>query len=67
MAGRFPLYTDADIYGPLVDGLIDRGWDVARAVKTRPEGEDDIVHFTLAAEQRAGSGRSPEGAERPQA
>ena len=51
MAGRFPLYTDADIYGPLVDGLIDRGWDVARAVKTRAEGEDDIVHFTLAAEQ----------------
>ena len=51
MAGRFPLYTDADIYGPLVDGLIDRGWDVVRAVKTRPEGEDDLVHFTLAAEQ----------------
>lgn len=51
MAGRFPLYTDADIYGPLVDGLIRRGWDVVRAVRSRPEGEDDIVHFKLAAEQ----------------
>lgn len=51
MAGRFPLYIDADIYGPLVDALIRRGWDVVWAVKSRPQGEDDLVHFTLAAEQ----------------
>ena len=51
MAGRFPLYTDADVYGPLLDGLIHRGWDVVRAVRIRPEGEDDIIHFRLAAEQ----------------
>jgi len=51
VAGRFPLYTDADIHGPLVDGLIHSGWDVVRAVRSRPEGEDDLVHFQLAAEQ----------------
>ena len=51
MVGRFPLYTDADVYGPLVQALIARGWDVVRAVTSRPEGEDDLVHFKLAAEQ----------------
>ena len=45
MAGRFPLYTDADLHGPLVDGLIERGWDVLRAVDAFPEGTDDRTHF----------------------
>jgi len=45
---RFPVYTDADLHGPIVDGLIDRGWDVIRAVDIRPEATDDIVHFELA-------------------
>ena len=51
MVGRFSHYTDAGVYGPLIDGLIHRGWDVVRAVRIRPEGEDDIIHFRLAAEQ----------------
>lgn len=45
---RFPVYTDADVHGPIVDGLIDRGWDVLRAVDAKPEGTDDIDHFELA-------------------
>lgn len=32
MAGRFPLYTDADVNGPVVQALVDRGWDVVRAI-----------------------------------
>lgn len=46
---RFPVYTDADIHGPIVGGLIDRGWNVLRAVDARPEGTDDIDHSELAA------------------
>jgi hypothetical protein len=42
---RFPVYTDADLHGPIVDGLIDRGWDVIRAVDAKPEGTDDVDHF----------------------
>lgn len=49
MAGRFPLYTDADVHGPLIEALIRRGWDVLRAVDHRPEGTDDPVHFEEAA------------------
>jgi len=46
---RFPVYTDADVHGPIVDGLIDRGWNVVRAVDAKPEGTHDIDHFELAA------------------
>lgn len=42
---RRPVYTDADLHGPIVDGLIDRGWDVIRAVDAKPEGTDDVDHF----------------------
>ena len=52
MAGRFPLYTDADLHGPLVDGPIDRGWDVLRAVDAYPEGTDDRTHFERAVEEK---------------
>jgi hypothetical protein len=48
VAGRFPLYTDADIRGPVVDALIARGWDVVRAIDTFPEGTDDVVQFEYA-------------------
>ena len=48
MAGRFPLYTDADVHGPLVDALIRGGWDVLRAVDAFPERTDDDVHFERA-------------------
>ena len=50
MAGRFPLYTDADVYGPLVQALVRFGWDVVRAVDAFPEGTDDDAHFAHAAQ-----------------
>jgi hypothetical protein len=50
VAGRFPLYTDTDIRGPIVDGLIRRGWDVQRGIDAQQEGTDDPVHFQAAAE-----------------
>lgn len=28
MAGRFPLYTDADVRGPLIRALRSVGWDI---------------------------------------
>lgn len=49
MAGRFPLYTDADIHGPVVEGLRRRGWDIMRAVDRFPERTADPVHFAEAA------------------
>jgi hypothetical protein len=52
VGGRFPLYTDADVYGPLVDGLMKRGWDVLRAVDAFPEGTDDRTHFERAASEK---------------
>jgi hypothetical protein len=48
VAGRFPLYTDADIHGPVVQALIAAGWDVRRAIDTYPERTDDHVHFERA-------------------
>lgn len=50
MAGHFPLYTDADVYGPLVSALKRNGWDVLRAVEAFPEGTKDRPHFERAAE-----------------
>ena len=49
MAGRFPLYTDADIHGPLVEALIRRGWNVLRAVEEFPEGTQDDLSSQMAA------------------
>lgn len=49
MAGRFPLYTDADVHGPLIVALRERGWDVVRAIEIYPEGTADAVHFERAA------------------
>jgi hypothetical protein len=42
---RRPVYTDADVHGPIVEGLIRRGWDVMRAVDAHPEATSDLVHF----------------------
>jgi hypothetical protein len=36
------------VHGPIVEGLIDRGWSVLRAIDAKPEGTDDIDHFELA-------------------
>lgn len=48
MAGSLRLYTDADVHGPLVDALVEVGWDVVRAIDVLPEGTDDDVHFAEA-------------------
>ena len=45
MPGRFPLYTDADIHGPLVEALVREGWNVLRAIDRFPEGTEDDVRF----------------------
>lgn len=45
---RFSVYTDADLHGPIVEGLKGRGWDVIRAIDAKPEKTEDIVHFELA-------------------
>ena len=51
MAGRFPLYTDADVHGPLIDALRARGWDVVRAIELYLQGTADDTHFDGAAKE----------------
>lgn len=48
MAGRFPLYTDADVRGQLIKGLKKLGWDVLRAIEAFPEKTPDLTHFERA-------------------
>ncbi len=50
MSGRFPLYTDADIRGPLIQQLKKAGWDVVRAIDEYPERTKDLIHFHRAVE-----------------
>ncbi len=47
----FPLYTDADVHGPVVDALRRAGWDVMRAIDAFSEGTGDSVHFERAAKE----------------
>jgi predicted nuclease of predicted toxin-antitoxin system len=49
--GGFPLYTDADVHGPLIDALRAHGWDLVRAIDLYPQATDDAVHFETAAKQ----------------
>ncbi len=49
MAGRFPLYTDADVRGPLIKALRSAGWDIVRAIDEMVEGTKDPPHFERAA------------------
>jgi hypothetical protein len=51
MAGRFRIYTDADIHGPVVDALQHAGWDNLRAIDALPEGTKDAPHFERAASE----------------
>jgi len=48
VAGRFRLYADADVDGPLVHALRSAGWDLVRAIDLYPEGTPDPVHFARA-------------------
>lgn len=50
MAGRFPLYADADVQGPVIKALKRGGWDVVRAIELFPERTKDPVHFERAAD-----------------
>ncbi len=49
MAGRFALYTDADVQGAVVKALQQAGWDVLRAIDAFPERTPDLTHFERAA------------------
>jgi hypothetical protein len=51
VAGHFPLYTDADVHGPLIEVLRARSWDVVRAVDVYPQGTSDAIHFERAAKE----------------
>lgn len=51
MFGRFPLYTDEDVDGDLIELLRRRGWDLVRAVERYPQGTQDPVHFEQAAKE----------------
>ena len=51
MAAGFPLYTDADVHGPLIVALRAHGWDLVRAIDLYPQGTADTVHFEAAAKQ----------------
>jgi hypothetical protein len=49
VAGRFLLYTDADIQGAVVKALEDSDWNVLRAIDAFPERTPDLTHFERAA------------------
>jgi Domain of unknown function (DUF5615) len=51
VAGRFPLFTDENVEGPLVEALRREGWDVVRAIDVFGERTDDEVLFEWAASQ----------------
>lgn len=51
MAGRFPLFTDENIEGALVEALSKRGWDIVRAVDVFDPGTADDVLFAYASRQ----------------
>jgi hypothetical protein len=48
VAGRFPLYTDADVQGQCIKALKQAGWDVLRAIDAFPEKTKDLPHFERA-------------------
>jgi hypothetical protein len=50
VAGRFPLFTDAHIQQPIVEGLRKQGWDVERAIDFFPERtkDDVLLDYTVA-------------------
>ena len=43
MAGRFPLFTDENVDGILVEALRREGWDVVRAIEVFGERTDDGI------------------------
>ena len=49
MPGRFPLFTDENVDGPIVRGLRQRGWDVRHATQELGEETKDAPLLHLAA------------------
>jgi predicted nuclease of predicted toxin-antitoxin system len=47
--GRFPLFTDENVDGPIVRGLRQRGWDVLHATEELGEKTKDAPLLQLAA------------------
>lgn len=50
MAGRFPLLTDGNIDGRLVEGLLRQGWDAVRAIDVFGERTQDLPLLVYATE-----------------
>ena len=50
MPGRFGLFSDENVEGPLIKALTARGWDVVRAVDVFGERTNDEALFAWAAE-----------------
>lgn len=51
MVGRFPLFTDENVDGTLVEALRRQGWDVVRAIEVFGERTDDGILFEWAVAQ----------------
>lgn len=51
MAGRFPLLSDEHVSGPLLQGLVRRGWDIQRGVDVFGQRTDDDRLFAYAAKE----------------
>jgi hypothetical protein len=49
VAGRFPFFFDACVRQQVIEGLVQRGWDVQRAIDHFPEGTHDDILFAYAA------------------
>jgi len=52
VTGRFPLYTDTDVHGPVVKALRSAGWDILRGIEAYPERTHDDIRFVRAAQER---------------
>jgi hypothetical protein len=55
VSGRFPLLTDENVPGPIVEGLRSRGWDVTLTVELFGQQSVDENLFEYAVQQ----GRTP--------
>jgi hypothetical protein len=51
VAGRFRLYTDTDVDGPIVKALLSAAWNVLRGIDAYPERTKDYIHFARAAQE----------------
>lgn len=50
MSGRFPLLTDENVPGPLVEALHSSGWDVAKVIDAFGQRSVDNLIFAYAVE-----------------